>query len=573
MASVNKAPQRDLDTVPKRLKYLADHYPEREIFICVSKDTRDAFTAVRLLQLAEKFAARLVRQGFRHGDVIANTLPNSPERVVADVGLMLAGCTGMNGQILMADGSDFLGSSWKARCNGVILCPENWSAAWQMLGPSITDRHAGLFSPMSHEQVPDLTTAVLVWPRQSALHRPSFLEELEACEEDPPNLDLCQPEDVLYVLTTSGNTGYSKLIPHTHKEVIEIAAPVYLGPAGTATVNTANVVKVFNVRPLGWVGGSPFKTYVLGEVRVMVDTLTTQGHCDVTDILAGIKREKCSTGFVMPLEVEALLDHMTQEEIKDFRLKVIITGGQPIKRRQVARALLLSETVVVAYASSEAGLIAFKAYQDATKFEDFCGGKLVRGMAIRVVADNDQDCPCGVIGKILIKGPGVFRGFFNRHNTPDPSDASAFTSDGWYRTEDFGWFSATADGSQELYALGRAKDVISRDGIHLYPGWLEAKVIQHKDVIDVCILPYHKICAIVKTSPDSQLDEDGLRSFCHNMFLGNTNDNYVPVPDYYKILRGKDFPETATGKPNLHALRKIAEKSFGANELAPHFKA
>ena len=86
---------------------------------------------------------------------------------------------------------------------------------------------------------------------------------------------------------------------------------------------------------------------------------------------------------------------------------------------------------------------------------------------------------------LLFSGPRVFTGFFNRQETPDPTTAQAFTLDGWYRTDDFGWFNA--DGT--LYALGRAKDVISRDGIHLYPGWLEAKIIQHQDVLEAVILP------------------------------------------------------------------------------------
>ncbi|KAH9496763.1 hypothetical protein Btru_009322 [Bulinus truncatus] len=56
------------------------------------KGKRDAYTASTLYTLAGRFANRLRRQGFQHQDVIANTLPNSTELVVTDLGIMMAGC-------------------------------------------------------------------------------------------------------------------------------------------------------------------------------------------------------------------------------------------------------------------------------------------------------------------------------------------------------------------------------------------------------------------------------------------------------------------------------------------------
>ena len=70
----------------------------------------------------------------------------------------------------------------------------------------------------------------------------------------------------------------------------------------------------------------------MGKVRVLVDALASGDGCGPAEIVAAVTKESCSTGFIMPLEVEALLDHLTSEEIKSFHLKAIITGGQPIKR-------------------------------------------------------------------------------------------------------------------------------------------------------------------------------------------------------------------------------------------------
>lgn len=92
----------NLDTIPKRLQFWSETRPERELFVFhrAGVEGRLAYSSRRLLELAGKFAARLRRDyGFQKGDVIVNTLPNSPERVLIDVGITLAGCVCMNGSV------------------------------------------------------------------------------------------------------------------------------------------------------------------------------------------------------------------------------------------------------------------------------------------------------------------------------------------------------------------------------------------------------------------------------------------------------------------------------------------
>ena len=78
----------------------------------------------------------------------------------------------------------------------------------------------------------------------------SFLHLLEMSTDIAPPIDLCQPDDVLYVLTTSGSSGYSKLIPHTHAEAIEIGSSFI-----KKSNSLANKTKEFSARPLGNIHG------------------------------------------------------------------------------------------------------------------------------------------------------------------------------------------------------------------------------------------------------------------------------------------------------------------------------
>lgn len=92
------------EAIPHRLQYLAEHFPQRELFVFYNGAIRSPYTSLQLFQLAGKFANRLCHvYGFHRHDIIANTLPNSPERLVTDLGIAMAGCTCMTGQVRGCD--------------------------------------------------------------------------------------------------------------------------------------------------------------------------------------------------------------------------------------------------------------------------------------------------------------------------------------------------------------------------------------------------------------------------------------------------------------------------------------
>nr|KAG5690577.1 hypothetical protein BaRGS_009239 [Batillaria attramentaria] len=58
------------------------------------------------------------------GDVVCNTLPNSPERLLTDLGIILAGAVATNGMVALSDGADFVGSIQRGGCVTVIVDPK-----------------------------------------------------------------------------------------------------------------------------------------------------------------------------------------------------------------------------------------------------------------------------------------------------------------------------------------------------------------------------------------------------------------------------------------------------------------
>ena len=80
-----------------------------------------------------RYAAILRRNGLQHGHLVCNTLPNSPQRLLTDMGVQMAGGVAMNGQLFLADGKDFLGSLREAACFAVILDPREPRGAARVL--------------------------------------------------------------------------------------------------------------------------------------------------------------------------------------------------------------------------------------------------------------------------------------------------------------------------------------------------------------------------------------------------------------------------------------------------------
>ncbi|MGA9641873.1 MAG: AMP-binding protein [Terriglobales bacterium] len=112
--------------------------------------------------------------------------------------------------------------------------------------------------------------------------------------------------------------------------------------------------------------------------------------------------------------------------------------------------------------------------QAAQSVEFVSSGRLLPNHEIRIVADDGKQLEDGRVGEILVKSDCLFEGYYNR---PDLT-AEAIVA-GWYHTGDLGfcW-------EQELYVVGRKKDLIIVGGENLYPQDIEEIAGRHAAVHD-----------------------------------------------------------------------------------------
>ena len=98
----------------------------------------------------------------------------------------------------------------------------------------------------------------------------------------------------------------------------------------------------------------------------------------------------------------------------------------------------------------------------------------------RIVDDNGQDLPPGEIGELLIKGPGIFQGYYN-----NPDATAKAIRDGWFHSGDL--FRKDENGFH--YIVGRKKDMIRRSGENVACREVEGVLRDMDQIEEVALVP------------------------------------------------------------------------------------
>ncbi|XP_059169865.1 uncharacterized protein LOC131951462 [Physella acuta] len=551
---------KDLDTIPKRVKYLSEAAPQKELFVFYDEKKRSSLTALEVYQMSGRFANRLKQEGFQRHDVVCNTLPNSPERVITDLGIVFAGCTPINGHALLADGSDLFHVLKVSKCRAVIVSDEANSNAHKVLQPFYKSDSHHLFNTLHHKDLPSLTSAIVV-SRETKGSRSPLMDLLRSSKLETLT-DSVVPADLAFVFATSGSTGYSKLVPRSHEELLRTTdGLVARFSAGRSVTSPGeNKVKIFNDRLLGWMGGFPAEVYCNGDTRVLMDVY--RRPCSLEAKWDAAVTEKCGSFSLSPREVDAVLRHAEKQGTLAQEM-AISTGGQPLTQQQITKMLKLSKRIIIGYGSTESGAISSAVVVD-NNYTNFSCGKLSPDITLKITNSAGETCGPNEYGTIYVKGNFVLKKYFNRLDEPDQQTTKAFTSDGWFNTEDCGCL----DGDGNIYVVGRNSDTITHGLFAVYPGWIEKKILEHPQVEDVCVVPvsdpeiHQKICACLKLFPGSGVTEKEMREHFNKKIFANVEQGLTPMPEYIMLFHD-DFPLTPTGKAHREEIKRLAEKKFG----------
>lgn len=171
-------------------------------------------------------------------------------------------------------------------------------------------------------------------------------------------------------------------------------------------------------------------------------------------------------------------------------------------------------------------------------------GMPLPGVEVRLVDEDMNDVELGDPGELLVRGPNVFKGYWDR---PDETER-AFV-DGWLRTGDV----AVRDEEGYLYLVDRKRDLIIVSGFNVFPSEVEEVLIGHDRVAEAAVIgephPYtgEAVKAFVVLENGATLTAEELTDYAASRLAR------FKCPASVEIVDG--LPQLLTGKVLRRALR------------------
>jgi fatty-acyl-CoA synthase len=419
---------------------------------------------------------------------------------------------------------------------GAIMLPLNWRLTVPELEYILSDAAPKLLvhDKAFAEQAKALARNLLEIDPESP--NASYERALASAPKPPPPVPLTH-DDIGMIMYTSGTTGHPKGAIITHGMVFWNA--VNLGIPALISAQTVQLV----ILPLFHTGGlNCYANPVLhaGGTILIMRTFDPGLALDyISDKSLGITHF-----FGVPAPYQFMMQHPKFQGADLSRLKVSGVGGAPcalaILEGWAARGVPLVQGWGMTE-TSPAGTMLDAA--DAIR-KVGSAGKAMMHTEIQIVDEAGKQVAQGEIGELLIKGPNITPGYWNK---PEAT-AAAFT-DGWLHTGD----AARLDEEGFVYIVDRWKDMYISGGENVYPAEVENVLFQLPQVADAAIIgvPNERWgevgMAIIVRKPNQALEEGDVIRHC----LGKLAKFKVPQ----SVAFVEVLPRNATGKVLKRELR------------------
>jgi long-chain acyl-CoA synthetase len=248
-----------------------------------------------------------------------------------------------------------------------------------------------------------------------------------------------------------------------------------------------------------------------------------------------------------------MLAAMSEEQLTRPRdvssLRHITHGGAPCATetlRRAHRAFPNAELVEVYGATETAPIATVLRHEedllDAPQARS-CGQPAV-GVDVVVVGTGGAPAAPGEVGELLVRGPNVMAGYWNK-----PAETAAALADGWYHTGDLGYQGDDA----YIYLVDRAKDMIVSGGENVYSTEVEEVLYRHPAVLEAAVFGVpdarwgEAVHAVVV--PRREVEPEELVAHCREAIAG------YKVPKVIE-LRVEPLPKSGAGKVLKRELRE-----------------
>lgn len=509
-------------------------------------------------EYSNQFANMLIDHGFEKGDVVGINLPNIPEYVIALIGAHKAGCivSGVS-PLMSAMQIQYQLNDLGAKGKKVALV--TLDAIFEAHITKISDKvpqlklivaaNVGGFLPKIKQILGKLIGKI---PKGKIITLPGktvieFHDDiLKKYPKTLPDIKIT-PDDLAYIQYTGGTTGPPKGAMLTHRNAVADLLIVqswldwergdYFALSGFPFFHIAGLFFCENCLYLGW------------------------GQCLIpnprdTDHICDDLEEYEPTALVnVPSLFQMLLKNPNFEELDHSSLEVCISAASPFpKESQEELERIVGEgKLLEVYGMTECSPLTV---MNPSKGEKKLGhiGLPILNVDLKLVdPETEKEVPIGEAGEILVRGPMVMQGYYNK---PEETK-KALDDDGFMHTGDV----AIMDEDGYLRIVDRTKDMIIVSGYKVFSSKVEDVLSKHPaiDLIALIGVPnpdrpgseivkaYIQVDSSYEYESQEKLEEE-IKTFAR--------DKCAPYEVPKIIEFTKEIPLTAVGKIDKKVLRK-----------------
>jgi long-chain acyl-CoA synthetase len=362
-------------------------------------------------------------------------------------------------------------------------------------------------------------------------------------------------EQCAWLFYTSGTTGRPKGAMLSNRNLLAMTTAYF---ADVDNISTRDCI--LHAAPMSHGSGM----YILPHVAAMAAQVVPISYkFEPDEILALMARHDGMTLFLAPTMLQRLVGVARDREPAVSSLKTIICGGGPLYIQDCKTALeFFGPKIGQIYGQGECPMtittLPKRIYADTNhpRYEQRLGsvGFAHAVVDVRVASPDNDSCPVGEIGEVLVRGDPVMLGYWR--NALATAEA---LRDGWLHTGDLG--SMDCDGFLTLKS--RIKELIISGGSNIYPREVEEVLLLHPAIAEVAVVGQshremgEQVLAFIVCAQGANVSSSELDALCLE------NIARYKRPRAYRFVA--KLPKNSQGKVLKTELRNMVENPTAAS--------
>jgi long-chain acyl-CoA synthetase len=501
-----------------------------------------------LNDLAGRFATLLASRGVEKGDRVAVYVQNDPQFLVAQYGTWKRGAifVPVNPMLKHKELDYHLNDSGTK----VLVCLESLyeSVAKEVL-PDTSVEH--VFTTSELDFLPEGAEEDLAPLANSSRQRFEGVEDLiEVLRETEPDEEArveVAPEDIAYLVYTSGTTGKPKGTVETHSNVA-FNSEVY-----RTWMQIGDEDSVLGIAPLFHITGLIGHATIAGLAGI---PLILFHQVDPGEVLRLIGKWRPTMTIGSITAFIALMNAPGSDASDLSSLTKCYSGGAPVAPSIVDQfEEKFGVYIHIAYGLTETNSPTHFVPLGSRAPVDEESGALSVGVPVpnceaKLIDEEDpsEEVPVGEPGEFAAKGPMIFKEYWNK-----PEETEEAFHDGYFLTGDV----AIMDEDGWFYIVDRKKDMINVSGYKVWPREVEDVLYEHDQVMEAAAVGVpdeyrgETVRAFVALKEEGAVSEEELIEFCKERMANYKYPREIEFLD--------ELPKTPTGKFLRRELREGAE--------------